>query len=92
LGLLPAETTFNDTYDFGVGRGLSNFGYLQTLGQHINSRLLDTEQTAHDCGLAAAQLSDLVQPTETADHQPAPALKFGQPRVTALLGALCVRA
>lgn len=87
---LRTETTFNDTYDFGVGRGLSNFGYLRTLGQHINTRLLDTEQAAHDCGLAAAHLTDLVLPTQTADQQPAPALKFGQPRVTALFGALCL--
>jgi hypothetical protein len=85
---LRTETTFNDTYDFGVGRGLSNFRYLRTLGQHINSRLLETEQTAHDCGLATAHLVDLVQPTQSADGQAAPALKFGQPRVTALLGAL----
>ena len=87
---LRTETTFNDTYDFGVGRGLSNFRYLQTLGQHINTRLLETEQTAHDCGLAPAQLADLVLPTQTPDGPPAPALKFGQPRVTALLGALCL--
>lgn len=87
---LRTETTFNDTYDFGVGRGLRNFRYLRTLGQHINSRLLEAEQTAHDCGLAAAQLADLVLPTQTPDGQPAPALKFGQPRVTALLGALCL--
>jgi hypothetical protein len=87
---LRTETTFNDTYDFGVGRGLSNFRYLRTLGQHINQRLLEAERTAHDCGLAAAQLADLVLPTQTTDGQPAPALKFGQPRVTALLGALCL--
>jgi len=87
---LRTETTFNDTYDFGVGRGLSNFCYLRTLGQHINSRVLELEHTAHDCGLAAAQLADLVLPTQTAQGQPAPALKFGQPRVTALLGALCL--
>lgn len=87
---LRTETTFNDTYDFGVGRGLRNFGYLRTLGQHINRRLLEAEQTAHDCGLAAAHLAELVQPTQTAAGQPAPALKFGQPRVTALLGALCL--
>jgi hypothetical protein len=86
---LRTETTFNDTYDFGIGRGLSNFRYLQTLGQHINGRLLETEQVAHDCGLAAAQLADLVLPTQTADQQPAPALKFGEPRVMALLGAVC---
>ena len=86
---LRTETTFNDTHDFGVGRGLRNFGYLRTLGQHINTRLLETEQVAHDCGLAATQLADLVLPTQTEEAQPAPALKFGQPRVTALLGALC---
>ena len=86
---LRTETTFNDTYDFGVGRRLSNLSYLRTLGDHINRRVLETESLAHDCGLAPAQLADLVQPTQTADHLPAPALKFGQPRVTALLNGLC---
>jgi hypothetical protein len=86
---LRTETTFNDTYDFDIGRRLSNLSYLRTLGDHINRRVLETETLAHDCGLAPAQLADLVQPTQTADGQPAPALKFGQPRVTALLNALC---
>jgi len=86
---LRTETTFNDTYDFGIGRRLSNLSYLRTLGDHINRRVLETERLAHDCGLAPAQLADLVQPTQTAAGQPAPALKFGQPRVTALLGAIC---
>lgn len=36
-----------------------------------------------------AQLADLVLPTQTPDGLPAPALKFGQPRAMALLGALC---
>lgn len=59
------------------------------LGAHINERLLRLERVAHDCGLAPAQLTDLVQPTQTTEGQRAPALKFGDPRVTALLGALC---
>jgi hypothetical protein len=86
---LRTETTFNDAYDFGIGRRLSNLSYLRTLGDHINRRVLEIERLAHDCGLAAAQLADLVQPTRTADGRPAPALKFGQPRVTALLNATC---
>lgn len=86
---LRTETTFNDTYDFDIGRRLSNLRYLRTLGDHINRRVLETEAVAHDCGLAPAQLADLVQPTRTPTGQPAPALKFGQPRVTALLNALC---
>ena len=86
---LRTETTFNDTYDFNINRGLSNLPYLRTLGDHINRRVLETERLAHDCGVAPAQLADLVQPTRTPTGQPAPALKFGQPRVTALLNALC---
>jgi hypothetical protein len=86
---LRTETTFNDTYDFGIGRRLTNLSYLRTLGDHINRRVLETERLAHDCGLAPAQLADLVQPTRTPAGLPAPALKFGQPRVTALLNALC---
>jgi hypothetical protein len=86
---LRTETTFNDTYDFGIGRRLSNLCYLRTLGDHINRRVLETEALAHDCGLAPAQLADLVQPTRTSAGLPAPALKFGQPRVTAVLNALC---
>jgi hypothetical protein len=85
---LRTETTFNDTYDVGVKRGLRNLCYLRTLGDHINTRLLQLEQVAHDCGLAPAQLADLVRPTTTPDAQRAPALRFGEPRVTALLRGL----
>ncbi len=87
---LRTETTFNDTHDFRIGRGLSNFAYLRTLGQRINWRLLHLERTAHDCGLSQAKLSALTAPSRTAQGQPAPALKLGDPRVTALLGALCL--
>jgi hypothetical protein len=87
---LRTETTFNDTYDFRIGRGLSNFAYLRTLGQRINTRLLHLERTAHDCGLSQAKLSQLTSPTRTPQGQPAPALKFGDPRVTALLAGLCL--
>ncbi len=55
---LRTETTFNDTQDVGVKKGLSNFAYLRTVGQRINTRLLQLEQVAHDCALAAARLAD----------------------------------
>ena len=51
--------------------------YHGLLGTPINRRVLDTERLAHDCGLAPAQLADLVQPTTTPEGQPAPALKVG---------------
>jgi hypothetical protein len=87
---LRTETTFNDTYDFGVGRGLSNFAYLRTLGQRINARLLQAERVAHDCGLGEPQFATLVLPSRTPAGQPAPGLQFGRPRVMALLAALCL--
>jgi hypothetical protein len=87
---LRTETTFNDPADVGVKKGLSNFAYLRTIGQRINGRLLELERTAHDCGLAAAHLADVTQPSRTPDGQAAPGLKFGDPRVLALLQALCL--
>lgn len=87
---LRTETTFNDTYDLGVQRGLRNFAHLRTLGQRINGRLLALEQAAHDCGLSSAQLANLVLPSRTREGQLAPGLRFGQPRVGALLQALCL--
>jgi hypothetical protein len=87
---LRTETTFNDTYDVGVSRGLSNFSRLRDLGQRINRRLLELEELAHTCELGAPELAALVQPTRTPEGQPAPGLRFGQPRVDALLQALCV--
>jgi hypothetical protein len=86
---LRTETTFNDTHDVGVKRGLSNFAYLRTIGQNINSRLLQLERTAHDCGMSDANLGQLILPSQTPEGQPAPGLKFGQPRVMALLAGLC---
>jgi hypothetical protein len=87
---LRTETTINDAYDFGLKRGLHHFDALRRLGQRTNTRLLETEQVAHDCGLSERDLAGLVLPGTSDDGKPAPGLKFGQPRVTALLQALCL--
>jgi len=87
---LRTETTVNDAYDFGIGRGLSNFGRLRDVGQSINTRVLEAERVTDECGLAEADLARLVQPGRTARGQVAPGLKLGQPRVTALLQAVCL--
>jgi hypothetical protein len=87
---LRTETTINDAHDFGLRRGLQHFETLRRLGQRTNLRLLESEQVAHDCGLSERDLAELVLPGKTADGKPAPGLKFGQPRVTALLQALCL--
>ena len=40
--------------------------------------------------LSDAQLASLVLPSRTPEGQPAPGLRFGQPRVNALLQGLCL--
>ena len=82
------EGTFRDPKDFGVNKGLSNLPYLQKIGREINRRLLEVERVSHNSGLSGDSIQRVVQPTVTEDGEKAPALKFGQPRVMALLVAL----
>lgn len=82
------EGTFRNPNDFGVNKGLSNLPYLQKIGREINRRLLEVERVSHNSGLSGDSIQRVVQPTVTQDGEKAPALKFGQPRVMALLLAL----
>ena len=82
------EGTFRNPNDFGVNKGLSNLPYLQKIGRQINRRLLEVERVSHNSGLSGDSIQRVVQPTVTEDGEKAPALKFGQPRVMALLLAL----
>ena len=82
------ESTFREPNDFGINKGLSNLPYLQKIGREINRRLLEVERVSHNCGLSGDSIQRVVQPTVTHDGEKAPALKFGQPRVMALLLAL----
>ena len=85
---LRTEGTFHNTGDFGVNKGLENIDYLKELGRQINRRLLEVERISHNCGLSAESIQRVVQPTVTKDGQRAPGLKFGDPRVMALMVAL----
>jgi hypothetical protein len=87
---LRTETTINDAGDFHVSRGLQHFDTLRTLGQRINTRLLEFEQVADDCALVETDLHDLTRPSRTPTGQPAPGFRLGEPRVTALLQGLCL--
>lgn len=88
---LRTETTINDSYDFGVGRLVtdSNWQALVAIGHQINERLLEAELDATACAPDPATLERIVLPSRTDDGQPAPALRFGDPRVQALLASLC---
>jgi hypothetical protein len=87
---LRTETTINDSYDFGIGRLLTqaNWQALVAIGHHVNERLLDAQLQASQCAPDATTLERVVLPSRT-DGQPAPALRFGDPRVQALLSSLC---
>ena len=82
------EGTFRNPNDFGVNKGLSNLPYLQKIGRQINRRLLEVERVSHNSGLSGDSIQRVVQPAVTEDGKKAPGLKFGQPRVMALLLAL----
>ncbi|HEY2295613.1 MAG TPA: hypothetical protein VGM86_33325 [Thermoanaerobaculia bacterium] len=82
---LRTEGTFRDPRDFNVNKGLSNFGYLQQIGRQINRRLLEVERVSQNCGLSADGIQRVVEPTVNEDGQKAPGLRFGDPRVMALM-------
>lgn len=85
---LRTEGTFHDPGDFGVNQGLDNLPYLKELGRPINRRLLEVERVSQNCGLSAESIQRVVPPTVTTDGPRAPGLRFGDPRVMALMLAL----
>ena len=82
------EGTFRNPNDFGINKGLNNLPYLRKIGREINRRLLEVERVSHNSGLSGDSIQRVVQPTVTENGEKAPSLKFGQPRVMALLLAL----
>ncbi len=87
---LRTETTVNDPYDFSIKRTLSaeTWQQLTGLGEQVNERLMAHELAARPCAPDPAALQAVVLPS-LIDGQPAPALRFGDPRVMALLACLC---
>lgn len=83
---------FDNTQDFGILRGLKHFTTLFELGRHFNDRLLEQEQVSQDSFLSLQEMRKLGQSTVTEGGQRASALRFGDPRVMALLEALAGQA
>ena len=86
---LRIETVINDPDDLGCRRRLGHLDELQARARAINTTLLDTERVGQGCVLASPAFERIAQPTLTEDGRRAPALRFGDPRVQALAGALC---
>ena len=84
---LRTETTINNTYDFQVGRLLKNLPQLRHIGFGANRRVLEVEKVSHDSQVGAKVFEKMQKPLEVAG-QHASALRFGDPRVQALLSVL----
>ena len=87
---LRIETVINSPNDLGCKRRLCHLEELQAKARAVNARLLDTERVGQGCVLASPAFERVAQSTLTEDGRRSPALRFGDPRVMALLGALCV--
>ena len=89
---LRTETTINDTRDFAIGRSLRNLGELRTIGFAANRRLLGVQRTARD-GIAGEDAFRRIHaPITTPSGVRIAGLRFGDPRVLALMHALIVLA
>ena len=84
---LRTEVTINNPRDFWVRKGLVNLPHLRDLGEQINRKLLEVERLSHDCVLTQDALDRLQQPTLVAEQRVS-ALRFGDPRVMALVQAI----
>jgi hypothetical protein len=87
---LRTETVIGDTRDFGVGRRLNaaNWKALKAVGQQANQRLCDVQAADAQPAPDVVTLHQVTRPSLTSDGQRTPALRFGDPRVTALMSAI----
>jgi len=86
---LRTETTINDPRDFYVNKGVENVAELRDIGKRINEELLEVQRVSQQCVLDHQELDDLQRPT-VHDRQRAPALRFADPRIMAIMAALCL--
>ena len=87
---LRIETVINAPGDLGCHRRLHHLDELQARARAINTRLLQTERAGQACVLANPVFERIAHPSVDADGRRATAIRFGDSRVQALAGALCV--
>ncbi len=83
------ETVINAPRDLGCNARLHNLDDLQVKARACNRRILDAERVGQGCVLASPAFERIAHPTVNAAGGRTPALRFGDPRVMALTGALC---
>jgi len=87
---IRTETTLNDAKDFGLSKRLTNLPALRQIGFTANRRLLGVQTISHDPIRGAQAFSDLAAPIILPSGTRIPGLRFGHPRVHALLQALLI--
>jgi hypothetical protein len=83
-----AKTVVNDTGDLGVARRLEHLPEILSKARDVNRRMVDAFRVGQGCVLASPAFERVARPTLEQGRR-APALRFGDPRVMALVGALC---
>jgi hypothetical protein len=82
------ETVVNDTADLAVARRIEHLPEIWSKARDVNRRMVDAFRVGQGCVLASPAFERVARPT-IEDGRRAPALRFGDPRVMALAGALC---
>ena len=83
------EAVINAPRDLGCNARLPNLEALQSKARAANHRILKAERAGQGTSLASPAFERIAHPSLTADGRRTPALRFGDPRVQALAGALC---
>jgi hypothetical protein len=86
---LRTETTINDTRDFEIGKRLCNLPALREVGFSANRRLLYAQTISHDPIIGHTVFHTINEPAIIEDRRVA-GLRFGDPRVHALLAAIAI--
>jgi len=86
---LRIETVINCPRDLACNARLPGLAGLQDKSRAISRRILETERAGQGTVLASPASERIAHPSVTADGRRTPALRFGDPRVMALAGALC---
>ena len=83
------ETVVNAPRDLGCNARLPNLEALQAKARAANHRILEAERAGQGTVLASPAFERVAHPSADAEGRRTPALRFGDPRVMALAGALC---
>src|SRR6266496_1882064 len=87
---LRTETVICNTHDFGIGRRgcAKNWNALKAVGESANRRLCDAESADAQPAPDVATFDQVTRPSTNDDGLYAPGLRFGDPRVVAVLATI----